>query len=220
LEQILKKYHWARQYRYLFFYLPGFLFLFSAFTTGNKAEGTGSLVLVIEPIFDSVPLKLNTSSYVDAHGDTLYIDAFRFYISNLQWKNGENYYGSENCHLVDAENVSSQTIKFENVFPGTYSGIRFLLGVDSLANVSGAMSGDLDPVKGMYWAWNSGYVNAKLTGRSGACKTLHSAFEFHIGGYLPPNKTERTVVLNVDSLKIKPGNTTVLRLKADGLKAR
>jgi hypothetical protein len=34
-----------------------------------------------------------------------------------------------------------------------YDQIQFQLGIDSLTNVSGAMGGDLDPTKGMYWTW-------------------------------------------------------------------
>jgi len=43
--------------------------------------------------------------------------------------------------------------------------------VDSLANVSGAMSNDLDATKGMYWSWQSGFINLKIEGKSASCKT-------------------------------------------------
>ena len=71
----------------------------------------------------------------------------------------------------------------------------FLLGVDSLTNVSGAFGGDLDPIKGMYWAWNSGYINLKLEGTSPGSPYPSHGFELHLGGYLPPNATAQRVVL-------------------------
>lgn len=59
-------------------------------------------------------------------------------------------------------------------------------GVDSLTQVSGAMRGDLDPQIGMYWAWQSGYISAKLEGRYVAANGLEKPFTFHLGGYQNP----------------------------------
>jgi hypothetical protein len=39
--------------------------------------------------------------------------------------------------------------------------IKFLLGVDSLKNVSGIQTGALDPAKGMFWTWNTGLCNGE-----------------------------------------------------------
>ena len=74
--------------------------------------------------------------------------------------------------------------------------VVFSLGIDSTACVSGALSGDLDPTKGMYWAWQSGYINFKIEGKSSSCKTRNNAFQFHVGGYLKPNYAIRTIELN------------------------
>ena len=59
--------------------------------------------------------------------------------------------------------------------------IYFQIGIDSLTNVSGDLDGDLDPALGMYWAWNSGYINMKLEGKSSSCKSVKKEFQFHIG---------------------------------------
>jgi hypothetical protein len=59
------------------------------------------------------------------------------------------------------------------------------------------MGDDLDPVNGMYWAWQSGYINFKLEGKSKICNTRNNVFQFHIGGYMHPNATVQTVFLNV-----------------------
>ena len=57
------------------------------------------------------------------------------------------------------------------------------------------MAGDLDPTKGMYWAWQSGYINMKMEGKSSSCKTRKNEFQFHIGGYMKPNYAMRKVEL-------------------------
>ena len=59
-----------------------------------------------------------------------------------------------------------------------FSKLKFQLGIDSLTNVSGAMGGDLDPTKGMYWTWQSGYINMKIEGKSNSCKTRKNQFQF------------------------------------------
>lgn len=85
---------------------------------------------------------------------------------------------------------ASQHLKLDNEPRGEITSISFIVGTDSSTNVSGALDGDLDPIKGMYWAWNTGYINFKLEG------TLNKLnFEYHIGGYLPPYSTARRVSL-------------------------
>ena len=75
--------------------------------------------------------------------------------------------------------------------------IKFNLGIDSLTNVSGVMGGDLDPTKGMYWTWQSGYINFKMEGSSAVCPTRNHEFQFHIGGYQDPFYAMQTLELEV-----------------------
>jgi hypothetical protein len=55
------------------------------------------------------------------------------------------------------------------------------------------MGGDLDPTKGMYWTWQSGYINFKLEGTSPLCTTRNNEFQFHLGGYQKPNYCLQTL---------------------------
>ena len=178
---------------------------------------TGTLQIEISPVFNQQSLVLNEQAYINAHGDTLYIDGFRFYISQvkLAYHKRNSYAEKESYHLIDADDAASQKIILKDIGEGNYDEIHFILGTDSLANVSGAMGGDLDPTKGMYWAWNTGYINAKLEGHASVCKTLHRGFEFHIGGYLAPYKTLREVVLPIKEIHIQAGKITTLTLQAD-----
>jgi hypothetical protein len=140
------------------------------------------LELEVRPMFGNVPLVLGNSVY--SNSDTLSIDRFRFYISSvvLTFENGQKYIESNSWHLIDAEVPSSLLFSLKNVPEKPIAEIAFNIGIDSVCSVSGALSGDLDPVKGMYWAWNSGYINAKLEGKllsmNGKKK---EPFEFHIG---------------------------------------
>lgn len=176
-------------------------------------QSGGTLEITFQLQMHGKPLALADSCYLTSSGDRIFIDQFRFYVSalELQSKSTGAFRESDSYHLIDAEEIPSQTLVLKNVPAGGYQSLRLNIGTDSLINVSGAMGGDLDPTKGMYWAWNSGYINFKIEGRSNSCKTLHSAFEFHVGGYLPPNQTIRQVVLPLKNLFVaEQGRASVL----------
>ena len=94
------------------------------------------------------------------------IETFRFYASNFQieFTDGTREKINVTCHLIDMEDKESLHIKIPTTSIKTIRSINYLIGTDSLTNISGALEGDLDPIKGMYWAWNSGYINFKLEG--------------------------------------------------------
>lgn len=61
--------------------------------------------------------------------------------------------------------------------------VFFQIGVDSSTHEAGVQSGDLDPMKGMYWTWNSGYIHFKLELKDTASSKLDSQTILHLGGY-------------------------------------
>jgi hypothetical protein len=48
------------------------------------------------------------------------------------------------------------------------------------------MSGDLDPIKAMYWTWQSGYINFKLEATSNIAQNRKNEIVLHLGGYQYP----------------------------------
>lgn len=173
------------------------------FTLNFTFSSNDTITIEVLPTFNGKPLVLEKERYITENSDSIYIDRFRFYISavKLYYSNNIQFEEKNSYHLIDAEDQEKLKFTVNGVPKGKIERIDFCLGVDSLTSVSGALSGDLDPVNGMYWAWNSGYINAKLEGKSSSCKTLHNAFEFHIGGFLSPNQTIRkiSVLLNQSS---------------------
>lgn len=164
---------------------------------GSIASGqapTGQLRFF--PRMEELPLELDSSTVL---GDDLpiTITAFRFYVGHCEaHRNGEWVSVDTAYHLVDAADPLSWAIDAGDALASADS-ISFLLGVDSLTNVSGSFGGDLDPIKGMYWAWNSGYINLKLEGNSPASPYPARAFELHLGGYLPPFASVQRITLPV-----------------------
>jgi hypothetical protein len=141
-------------------------------------------------------LEINESS---SSVTSLQITRVRFYISKIQFvANGKVVAEEENSyHLLDASDQNSLSIVIPRKKNIKYDEVSFLLGIDSATNVSGVMGGDLDPTKGMYWAWNSGYINFKLEGKSPLCNTRNNEFLFHLGGYAPPYPSCQRIILPI-----------------------
>ena len=154
--------------------------------------------IIISPVFGDKPITENTW-FVSKKGDSIQFDNIRFYLSNIHFETIENQIVSdvEKAHLVDVFEPTALKIALKNIDFNKIKTMRFNIGIDSLTNVSGALGGDLDPQKGMYWAWQSGYINMKIEGRSPQCKNRKNMFQFHIGGYLQPFYAMRQVEIPV-----------------------
>jgi hypothetical protein len=61
------------------------------------------------------------------------------------------------------------------------------------------MDGNLDPTTGMYWTWQSGYINFKLEGVASASPAKYNKFYWHIGGYRDPFNAQREVEISTKS---------------------
>ncbi len=154
-----------------------------------------SAQIVFRPVADGVPITLPYTRYDSALRDSLEIDMLRFYIGSLELLQGGQVVHRlrRNYFLVDADKPASLHIDLPAGLH--YDSIRFGLGVDSLTSVSGVFPDDLDPVNGMYWTWQSGYINFKMEGSSAKLSTVNGRFQFHVGGYLPPYDTYRILQL-------------------------
>ena len=118
---------------------------------------------------------------------------WKYYISQVQLTGTHNVEVKE-PFLVDAFLQDSVLL---SIPPGKYKAIEFWVGIDSLTNTKGIQEGALDPMSGMYWTWNTGYINWKVEGRKRQNDSL-MRITHHIGGFLPPFKAIRKVRLEFD----------------------
>ncbi|MCD6067096.1 MAG: hypothetical protein K0S33_1922 [Bacteroidetes bacterium] len=185
------------------------LFVLSGFTFSGPEK---DISIHVKPVFGKQDLLLDKKTYITANHDTISVSKLRFYISGIKilFRDNSVYTENNSYHLIDAEEEQSLRIKLTQVPQKEIAGLHFNIGVDSLASVSGALDGDLDPVKGMYWAWNSGYINAKLEGKDLTKGIEENEFEFHIGGYLPPYQSIRQVHLTTTKEEITPAEIIVI----------
>ncbi len=166
------------------------------------ASAQHGVTLRFTPKYNGETIDVNAPKYLPYGKDSLTIETFRCYISNVRFlKNGKDIYTEKNSyHLLDAADGKMQ-VTFNNVIDD-FDAVSFDLGIDSVTNVSGVMGGDLDPVNGMYWAWQSGYINFKLEGKSNVCATRNHEYSFHIGGYAGRDKAVQHVVLKIHQSNI------------------
>lgn len=176
----------------IFGFLIGMLFFQSLLAQTHK----DLLHLNIHLKFKDEILELN-KNYI-SRKDTLQINVLKFYLSaiEIQYNDSTSFSLQKKHPLIDIEKLESLQIPIGEKNDKIISKIKFNIGIDSLSSVSGALEDDLDIQNGMYWAWQSGYINMKIEGKSASCKTRKNAIQFHIGGYLQPNYALRTIELN------------------------
>jgi hypothetical protein len=198
-----------------------------------EPEPVGSLSLAFDNVVGNQNLTLNTGTYQNAAGESFSVSKFNYFVSNIRLKkeDGTEYTlpQSSSYFMVDADKPDSQTMTLASIPAGNYTGITFLVGVDSarsMADIS-LRTGVLDPAlnDGMYWDWNSGYIFVKLEGKSASAPaTQNNTFFYHIGGFggggtkKINNLRTVTVPFNGNVVKVDPSVKPQLRLKTDILK--
>jgi hypothetical protein len=122
--------------------------------------------------------------------DSIQFTDLKCYLSNIELhgKGNKDYQLATSVYLVDAQD-SSSFILDSTIDTRNFKSISFTFGLDSVVNTSGNLEGALDPILGMYWAWNTGYIHYKFVGHSSLVPTPSKLFDFHIGGYRKPNLT-------------------------------
>lgn len=136
-------------------------------------------------------------SFTTPFGEEFRVTLFKYYISNIALIKTDSslLWLPQTYHLIVHEDSLSHIITLPNVPDGKYIGVQYLLGVDSIHNMTGAQEGALDPVNGMFWNWNSGYIMAKLEGLSTASQSPGNVFLYHTGGFGGPNSVLKTIRL-------------------------
>ncbi|MFM7769154.1 MAG: MbnP family protein, partial [Bacteroidota bacterium] len=143
----------------------------------NVADDFKTLDSKIEGRFE-FNIKNTPLDFVDS---ILHVEMLKCYIGNIEFLNlNKEIVGKDtlNYRLLDFSNRG--TLNFS--IPGnstTAHFIRLTLGVDSITNSNGVHCCALDPANGMYWSWQSGYIQFKLEGKD----KRGQAFNLHLGGF-------------------------------------
>ncbi|MEI8060478.1 MAG: MbnP family protein [Ferruginibacter sp.] len=193
------------------------LFTFTGYSHTYIIE-PGNIKFIFINTVKGIPIVFNDSLYNNPFGERYSIKNLKYYISHISLSNLTKPNEKENYQLIDEANESSKTFSIY-CRTGTYTNLNFILGVDSLHNVSGAQTNALDPMNGMFWTWNSGYIMAKFEGASIASSQVNNRVEYHIGGFSGVNNVLKNISLPLNishsPFTIQAGKTTTIFIEAD-----
>ena len=108
-------------------------------------DPTGTVYFRFDNVIDGQPVTYGDLIYINEAGNVYSVDMLKYYISNIVFIKDDNTpVAVSNYELIDESLDTSQY--FAVTLPaGNYKSFRFLMGVDSIKNVSGAQAGELDP---------------------------------------------------------------------------
>jgi hypothetical protein len=159
------------------------------------------LTFSFSALANNTPFVPNTAWYTNTSQDHFTVTKFNYYLSNvkLRREDGFVYAEPESYHLI--RHVESKTVFSLTGLPeGNYDHIEFLIGVDSLRNISGAQTGDLSADSLMFWDWEQGYIFFKLEGNYISAKVPKDGeYAIHIGGFAGPYKCLQQCSFNLST---------------------
>lgn len=151
----------------------------------QKPQASANLWIHLDHCFGEDSLQL-LSSYSTLAGDEIVISRLQYYLSNFELVNakGKRVKIKDSYRLVriTRENTSGRySIKLEQVPTGNYQSIQMAIGVDNRRNHGGEQTGDLDPLLGMFWTWEQGYIFFKCEGYRFQGGKRKGSFIYHLG---------------------------------------
>jgi hypothetical protein len=142
-----------------------------------KSIGQGKVHFV--PTLEGAEISLDKEYLLKDLGKVTFTK-LKFYVGLTNDTSSKSYF------LIDFARKSSCLIELPQQKNSLKSELFFWCGVDSFTNTSGIYLGALDPVNGMFWTWQSGYIAIKLEGYIRSMKGDSVSFEYHLGGYHSP----------------------------------
>lgn len=179
-------------------------------------NGAGSVSFEFENTVNGFSLSLNSDWYLNDNGDSFQVTKLSYYISNIKLhdNDGKVYAVPESYYLLQQEDPGSLSFTLNDIPEGNYTSVSFLIGVDSIRNVSGAQTGALDPVHGMFWDWNTGYIMAKFEANSPQSPN-NGKIMYHIGGFSGTFNPIKQVSLALPVDMSVSDNIAVISVEAD-----
>jgi hypothetical protein len=174
-----------------------------------------SLTISFQAVANGQSLTITKGSYTNTSNDKFTITRLDYYITNVRLKkdDGSVFTEKESYHLI-RHSKNETTFSISAIPAGNYTSIEFLIGVDSLRNISGSQTGALDPTNGMFWDWTTGYKFFVMEGvySSSATATIgQQEYALHVGGFSGPYKCLQTCSLNF-SQPLKASNNGKVKI--------
>ena len=126
-------------------------------------------------------------TFTATHKNKFLLEQCKFYLSDFSLIHGTQsiYQEKDSVHLINLLDTEKNYIEIPYHKLTETSAVEFGIGVDSATHWNGIKGGDLDPINGMYWTWQTGYINFKLEAKKSEEKSERKT-EYHIGGFIHP----------------------------------
>ncbi len=174
------------------------IFALVIFAYSYSINGQELSKINITSLWNNDTIKLG-KIYTTKNGDTISFSNIKFYLSNL-YNNDPTNDNIETIrrdyHLIDLSDKTKNYICINNDEYNQLGKYELSIGVDSITNSMGIGKGDLDPALGMYWTWQTGYIQVKLEGNYSGCVQDSGEFTLHLGGYDPPYNTHQKLIFS------------------------
>jgi hypothetical protein len=166
--------------------------------------------LVIRHVFGERTLVPNENTFNTLH-NSIGISNLSYFLTNFQFQRPDgSWHALEQFELIEAHLKNPDTIVFENLPKGAYTGMRFLLGIDSVNNHADPAlwpnehALGLMRAGGMHWSWNAGYIFLKVEGHYRTNNTQPGIYSYHIG------RTELVTPYEFEALNFNFNNESVV----------
>lgn len=185
----------------------------------DPSPTTNEFHFMFENYFGNDMVKLDGTTFTTAQNEDITISTINYWITNIEFvkADGSTYKEPESYRLVRGDQAATRHFHVKDVPAGTYTGVKYIIGVDVARNTGGAQTGALDPaINGdMYWSWSTGYIQAKLEGLSPASTQANNAFMFHIGGVAAGTESPRNISLTFAAPIVVGEKAGTATIKAD-----
>lgn len=187
------------------------MLLMLLFVSNLSLANSRSFYFKIVPLWGENRMVFNKALNL-SESQTVVIESFRFYISGICFLMDEKevFCEGDSFRLIEASGETENTFDVNVPERIDFNKVKFNIGIDSITNYAGVRGGDLDPTKGMYWSWQSGFINLKLEGKITDVENKPARFEYHLGGFMFPFNSLQTVCA---SLTESTGCTVLIDLK-------
>lgn len=155
----------------------------------HNHDGTGHVHVYFSNKYDGAA-QTSTATYTGANGRNFTIENNSYYISNMRLVNNEGVEVPFTGQYLLAKTGESNELELEGIAAGTYTKIRFDVGIDSVTNHADPSTyPGTSPLAlqapSMHWSWASGYIFYRLEGlvdttaaKNGAVDT---GWKIHLG---------------------------------------
>jgi len=146
-------------------------------TTVNK-----KVTIQFNNVAGDKPITYSTLSYGKISGCNYSVTLLKYYVSYFTLVKDDNTeYNFKNHDLINQADSSSLYFSNGDVPNGTYTKVKFYLGVDPEHNSSGLQDGELDPSYDMIWTWSTGYMFFKHEGLYKGDTGIAKGMAYHFG---------------------------------------